>query len=934
MTNFNSIIQEINTNLPDNNTQSITAAKIRTTLIDFVNEVQSNSDEIQNTLEEQGTKANTALQPKQQGQYYEDNFVSFDANGGIKDSNCNENTFIKGVQQNGVDLQKDANGKVNVTVQNGENGLSAFEIAQQQGYTGTVDQWLASLKANIGEFLFVPTDAAAVLAMATIGQTYPSAIDTQGKNIAPTQNTLSIILLMNDDATTPTKTMMIATQEASTPDTYEFVYIGDLQSAMSSNVLTDDKIDNDFAGGSDKVAGAKEVKIIADNTLDLITGINILNPESIDTEHLVKYQDGTEYTIPSAVHDYVYGCTPYIELTDEGLVCNHVPARGGVGQVGACLYSSKDASGFLGYKEQRFGVDSIVVTKADNANCKYVRFNLIAGYDGDEYAVYRGTSLPPSFVPYSEEYAMKTQNSYFNSGEKVQDTDVVNDFTESNGTVADGRQINKLFDFPIVYPKNLLYESWEDGWINDQGVKAGGSAYKRCIVPCEPNTTYYLSVGSGIIGSTAPAVVMFGENGYGDFEGLVGYTNKSYLLIQTNANARYLGISAGDNADHLQLELGNERTTYEEPFTPYQSKKFKQAYMPDIIIPDGSITEQKLANGVLIEPKPQMFGVIKNKNISIAANGMLYTPFIECAKNVTLIANIKSQFTEVQVGVGYQGFYGYSFIITPTTIKMVHGTNETEVFAAESHGLTISDNTTLIVDKKVDSSEAFVILMDNDGGLYKKTITYPIYSGRPFLRNNGSSAISAELSFIPKDINQKIWLFGDSYFSYNDSARWVYYLVNNGFLSYLLIARGGGNASEAIQSLQTLIYTGSRPSYIGWFMGMNGADDAVDAPNATWLEKTETMLQICSQYKITPILVTIPTVPSHSHEHMNTWIRNSGVRYVDMAAAVEETGTTYWKNWGETNAMLSNDEVHPTQYGAKALFAKVMSEFQEIVTVN
>ena len=99
----------------------------------------------------------------------ENNFASFDSNGGLQDSGCNEGTFIKGVQQNGIDLTPDANGKVNVTVQDGEDGLSAFEIAQQQGFEGDVDDWLASLKANIGEFKFItPTDTTAEAALTAI----------------------------------------------------------------------------------------------------------------------------------------------------------------------------------------------------------------------------------------------------------------------------------------------------------------------------------------------------------------------------------------------------------------------------------------------------------------------------------------------------------------------------------------------------------------------------------------------------------------------------------------------------------------------------------------------------------------------------------------------------------------------------------------------
>ena len=82
----------------------------------------------------------------------ENNFASFDANGGLQDSGCNEGTFIKGVQQNGVDLTKDANGKVNVTVQDGEDGASAYEIwLDENGYTSqdySEEDFLNSLKGE------------------------------------------------------------------------------------------------------------------------------------------------------------------------------------------------------------------------------------------------------------------------------------------------------------------------------------------------------------------------------------------------------------------------------------------------------------------------------------------------------------------------------------------------------------------------------------------------------------------------------------------------------------------------------------------------------------------------------------------------------------------------------------------------------------------
>jgi len=183
-------------------------------------------------------KANSSIQPLEVGLYTEDNFVAFNENGGIKDSGCNEDTFIKGVKQNGTLITPD-NGIVDVTVEKGKSAYDLYVESVPQGETPmTEEEWLASLKAQIGGFKFItPTDTMAEAALTTIGSTYVGAIGS----LSPSQSTLSIILLMNDSNNT--KTMMIATQDDGSSG-FEFVYAGDLQSAMPSNVLTETYIDD------------------------------------------------------------------------------------------------------------------------------------------------------------------------------------------------------------------------------------------------------------------------------------------------------------------------------------------------------------------------------------------------------------------------------------------------------------------------------------------------------------------------------------------------------------------------------------------------------------------------------------------------------------------------------------------------------------------
>lgn len=50
MADFSNIIQEINTNIPDNNTQAITAAKLRTTLVDLTNQIDTVQDDFENNI--------------------------------------------------------------------------------------------------------------------------------------------------------------------------------------------------------------------------------------------------------------------------------------------------------------------------------------------------------------------------------------------------------------------------------------------------------------------------------------------------------------------------------------------------------------------------------------------------------------------------------------------------------------------------------------------------------------------------------------------------------------------------------------------------------------------------------------------------------------------------------------------------------------------
>lgn len=119
MADYTNIIQEINTNLPDNTEQLITAEILRETLIDFVNEVEDTEDDLetaiqskQDTLTFDNTPTDNSTNPVTSGGIYNSlsnkadkvsnatngNFAGLDSNGNITDSGSNASDFATAAQ--------------------------------------------------------------------------------------------------------------------------------------------------------------------------------------------------------------------------------------------------------------------------------------------------------------------------------------------------------------------------------------------------------------------------------------------------------------------------------------------------------------------------------------------------------------------------------------------------------------------------------------------------------------------------------------------------------------------------------------------------------------------------------------------------------------------------------------------------------------------
>lgn len=550
----------------------------------------------------------------------------------------------------------------------------------------------------------------------------------------------------------------------------------------------------------------------------------------------------------------------------------------------------------------------------------YVRFSSSVGYfvpsllypeffygdKPDEYTEY--------FQPYTE-FVLK---------QNIVRTENIAGGAVTTPKIADGAVTKEKAAF--VGPINLVNLEAEDvalGKYVYQGVLDDSTTLNTTgFIPVDPNTHYCLKA------SDKDAQIRFVEE-YNDSKSYISGSSKTYVnAIDTSNSTKYIRITY--NVVWWQTSQVTE-TAQAIPFTAYQPNFIKGLNLNGSDIASHSITKDKLASGIHFDVTPNKFDTLSSDIQDILSNGYITTPFIHGHKNTAISVSLHTLFEQITFGVGRDGFYQGAIVLDDTDVKYITGTAETVAWTAQ-HGLTFDENTTILIDRPLQSSASKITIYNGQGESWSRTFNFS-GQGRPFLENNGVESIVARLDYQMKDINQKIWLFGDSYFSYESNARWPYYLFQDGYTSNLLSAQGGDATGDALQSFQSLLATGARPSYAVWCMGMNGAADSGTTPNATWLADTQSFLTLCETYGITPILATIPSVPSLNHAGRIAWVRASNYRYIDFAVAVEVDENTSWKNWGNDKAMLSSDEVHPTAYGAKALYQQVLRDFPELTII-
>lgn len=317
--------------------------------------------------------------------------------------------------------------------------------------------------------------------------------------------------------------------------------------------------------------------------------------------------------------------------------------------------------------------------------------------------------------------------------------------------------------------------------------------------------------------------------------------------------------------------------------------------------------------------------VVASKPITVSGNlGVSQTLSIKAnavKKNKDFIFNGKiTSFNAITIGQNLVSDNNTGYIVVDTTNLSIYRGSASPVVVA--HSLTFVDYISITIHIG-ENHKANITIMTNGGEfVYETTSTWVGCSPDLYATTDASTILTdCTFSFVCEDVKQPLWIFGDSYVSFND-ARWTYWIAELGYHGYLLNGYAGEPTATAMQDLNNLLNYGT-PKYIIWALGMNDGDSS--GVNSRWKACYDELIALCNKHGITPILCTIPNVPDVDNTYKNAIVTASGYTYINLADAVGALNDTTWYT-----GMLSSDNLHPTKEGAKALASQVIKDFPYI----
>lgn len=278
-------------------------------------------------------------------------------------------------------------------------------------------------------------------------------------------------------------------------------------------------------------------------------------------------------------------------------------------------------------------------------------------------------------------------------------------------------------------------------------------------------------------------------------------------------------------------------------------------------------------------------------------------------------------FAGVTVSRGYGAYLGGYVMLSATEVRVYIGDAQNVLTA--SHGLTLTDYVGIVLTARRNNT-ATITVYTNGGSYTSSNFSWDVRKGVLSAGGTNTVLTDCELTYWCKGYASDTQVYGDSYISPAHTDRWSSYLIAAGYNDFLLNAYSGRNSATALASLKQVLQS-SNPKRIVWTLGMNDGDDG-GVVDASWKSCVEEVMAICQERGIELILATIPNVPTVDNTAKNAYVRASGYRYIDFAAAVGAVSDTTWYD-----GMLSSDNVHPSVQGAIALYTQAISDVPELM---
>lgn len=319
--------------------------------------------------------------------------------------------------------------------------------------------------------------------------------------------------------------------------------------------------------------------------------------------------------------------------------------------------------------------------------------------------------------------------------------------------------------------------------------------------------------------------------------------------------------------------------------------------------------------------------VVASKSGSIADGGALTIDGRSALKDgqmITFVGTVSS------FGGGFELEFWNSSVVTnniavdATNISVKYNTSAAVPVA---HGLDINNANTVAITVQFDKGKAKIKLYAN-GSVYSAEYDWYQTNGtvtQPRVKSNGTVFSDSNLVITYDSANRGIWIFGDSYLSITSDARWPYYLNADGYADNALMSGSPGCTSASSSVAFAALTKYGTPKFAVLATGMNDGSDTNGQAPSLWTTYRDAFLTLCEENGITPVLCTIPTVPTVNNETKNAWVKTSGYRFIDFAKAVGATASGVWYS-----GMLSGDNVHPSATGAKALYTQVLIDLPEV----